>query len=61
MPEYLTPKEVSKILSIKESQLAKWRMKPVKIPFIKIGQRVVRYKREDVISFMESRRVEKAG
>ncbi len=53
---YINEKEVSRITARAVQTLRNDRFKRVGIPYCKIG-RSIRYNREDVISFMESRKV----
>jgi hypothetical protein len=60
MPEklnrYVDEKEASRITSISLSTLRNQRYLGKGIPYIKIG-RAVRYSLEDVVAFMESRKI----
>lgn len=55
--EYLTEKEVSKITRFALPTLRSHRQEKIGIPFIKAG-RAVRYSINDVVNFMESRKVD---
>jgi len=55
--KYITEKEVAEITGRALSTLRNERFLGKGIPYIKIGKSV-RYKYEDVIEFMESRRIE---
>ncbi len=57
-PEYITEKEVAVLIGRALSSLRNDRTRGRGIPFIRWGKRFVRYKKSDVLSFMESRRVE---
>ena len=58
MSQLLTPDEVAKVLGVKPETLATWRYtKRYNLPYIKSG-RLVRYKQDDVQSFILSRRNE---
>jgi predicted DNA-binding transcriptional regulator AlpA len=57
--EWLNPKEVSKEFGFSTSTIAKWRMDKINLPFSKIGK-YIRYKRDDIIEFIESGKVEVA-
>ncbi|MFZ1323889.1 MAG: helix-turn-helix domain-containing protein [Candidatus Saccharimonadales bacterium] len=54
LPEYLTLKEVSSVLKVHENTLRNWdrngTLKAIRIG----GRRIRRYKKEDIIKFMES-------
>lgn len=58
--EWLTPNEASEEYKFSTSTLAKWRMDRLNIPFSKIGK-YIRYKRSDIIAFLESSKVEVAS
>ena len=55
--KYLTEKEVAEITGRALSTLRNERFQGKGIPYIKIGKSV-RYKYDDVIEFMEARRIE---
>lgn len=57
LPELLTPKEVAGWLAISEASLAQDRFMKTGIPYIKVGKRV-RYRRDDIISFLDANRYE---
>ena len=54
---YLDEKEVSAITNRALSTLRNERFMRKGLPYYKIGERSVRYKTEDVISYMEGRRI----
>jgi predicted DNA-binding transcriptional regulator AlpA len=54
--QYLTDVQVSELTGIGLSTLRNHRVKKVGMSYIKYG-RAVRYKREDVIAYMDSHRV----
>mgnify|MGYP001770117880 CR=1 FL=1 len=54
---YLTEQEVSAITGRAISTIRNERFMRKGLPYYKIGGRSVRYKSEDVISYMESRRI----
>ncbi len=58
--EYLTAKEVYQEFSFSTSTLAKWRMNNLNLPFSKMGK-YIRYKRDDIIEFIESGKIEVAS
>ena len=57
--EWLNPREVNKEFGFSTSTLAKWRMNNLNIPFSKMGK-YIRYKRDDIIQFLEHSKVEVA-
>ena len=46
--DLLTPRETAKLLGIRWETLCRWRKRNQGPPFIKAGQRYVRYRRADV-------------
>ena len=54
---WLEEKEVSIMTGISLSSLRKYRMKGVNLPYSKIGKSV-RYAYDDIVTFMQSRKVE---
>ncbi|MHB1927491.1 MAG: helix-turn-helix domain-containing protein [Leptospirillum sp.] len=55
--EYLPPKKVCQILSVKEQTLACWRLYGENLPFIRVG-RLVRYRRSDIETWLTSQTVQ---
>jgi hypothetical protein len=55
--KYLNEKEVAAITGRAISTLRNERFMRKGIPYYKVSQRSIRYKTEDVISFMEGRRI----
>jgi predicted DNA-binding transcriptional regulator AlpA len=55
--KYLNEKEVAAITGRAISTLRNERFLRKGLPYLKIGGRSIRYKTEDVIAFMESRRI----
>jgi len=53
---YLSEKEVSQITGIAKQTLSNKRSNRAGIPYIKVG-RSIRYNMDDVIEFMESRKI----
>ncbi|MEZ5544240.1 MAG: helix-turn-helix domain-containing protein [Lysobacteraceae bacterium] len=51
--DLMTPREVSETLKVPVLTLANWRLgdKP-KLPFVRVGGRLVRYRRADVAAFV---------
>jgi len=58
--EWLTPKEVNEEFKFSVSTLAKWRMNNLNLAFSKMGK-YIRYKRDDIINFIESNKIEVAS
>ena len=58
-PRYLTERQVSEITGRALSTLRNDRMHRRGLPYVKLG-RSVRYNLEEVLSFMESRKIETA-
>ena len=56
--EYLSEGEVAKLTGRALSSLRNDRANRRGIPFIRWGNRFIRYKKTDVLNFMENRRVE---
>lgn len=52
--ELLTRKDLCLILGVSESTLKNWDTKGIGVPIVKVGRRV-RYRRADVIEFIQSR------
>jgi predicted DNA-binding transcriptional regulator AlpA len=57
VPRYIDEKEVSKITGLALPTLRNWRFKGIGMPYSKVG-RSVRYALEDVLDYMESRKVQ---
>jgi len=55
---YLTEKQVSEMTGFALSTLRNHRFKRQGIPYLKIGKRTVRYLLDDVLAYMESRRIQ---
>jgi len=56
LKEWLNPQDVNKEFGFSTSTLAKWRMKNINLPFSKIGK-YIKYKRSDIIEFLEDSKV----
>ena len=54
---YLNEKEVAAITGLAISTLRNSRFMRKGLPYLKVGGRSIRYKSEDVIAFMEGRRI----
>jgi hypothetical protein len=57
--EWLNPQEVNTEFGFSVSTIAKWRMDKINLPFSKMGK-YIRYKRDDIVQFIESGKVEVA-
>jgi predicted DNA-binding transcriptional regulator AlpA len=57
VPQYISEKEVSRITGLALPTLRNWRFKRMGMPYSKVG-RSVRYAMEDVLHYMESRKVQ---
>jgi len=55
--EYLTEKQVSQLIGRSVSTLRNDRANGNGLPFVKWGEKFIRYRKRDVISFMEARKV----
>lgn len=51
----LTTKEAARFLAVSQAFLERDRWAGAKIPFIKIGDRAVRYRQADLSAFLDSR------
>lgn len=60
-PKYINEKEVSRITGLALPTLRNHRHLRTGIPYIKATRRAIRYSLEDVISFMESRKIVPKG
>jgi hypothetical protein len=60
LPELLTEAEFCELARIKPQTASVWRSsKRYALPYVKVG-RLVRYRREDVLAFLESRTIRPA-
>lgn len=55
--EYLSEKEVSELIGRSISTLRNDRASGNGLPFVKWGEKFIRYRKKDVFDFMESRKV----
>jgi len=55
MQEYLTCPEVAKQLKVKENTVYQWARRKI-IPFDRLGEKCVRFRKEDIEEFMTSGR-----
>lgn len=52
--DLLTPEETAGLLGVKPDTLANWRCtKRVQLPYLKLGARIIRYRRSDVADFLQ--------
>lgn len=59
IPTLLTASEVAEILQVSPRTLASWRANnPDDLPFVRIGDRTVRYRRDDVEDFIAFQDIE---
>ena len=61
LPGYLTEIQVSELTGFKLPTLRNWRFERRGIPYLRIGKRSIRYKLQDVIDYMETRRIDPEG
>jgi len=54
---YLTPKQAAEFLSVSKYTLQNQRSQRVGPPFVKLRNRLVRYKKSDLIAYLEKDRV----
>ncbi len=59
----LTPAQAAQILKVSTRQLKYWRCpkSPVRIPFIKLGHRSIRYRKTDVEAFINQQTITNNG
>lgn len=55
-PELLTTAQAATYLCVSKAFLERDRWAGARIPFIKVGSRAVRYRREDLENYVENRR-----
>ena len=60
MSDLLTPRQVAKLLQIREQTLATWRMDGRELAIIRVG-RCIRYRAEDVQDYLRHQTVGAAG
>ena len=53
----LTTKEAAKYLNVSESFLAKDRMRGGDIPYVKIGVKTIRYDKDELDKYLDSRKL----
>lgn len=61
LPEVATPKQLAEYFQTTESALAQDRYLGRGVPFIKVGNKRVRYLRSDVLAYLESQRRTRTG
>jgi hypothetical protein len=59
--EYLTVREAAAFLKCTPAGLARYRYERRGPPFVRVGKRVVRYRLDELVSWMESHKVSPAG
>ena len=52
MPEFLTPKQLSRIINIPEATLTLYRKEGNGVPFVRFGKRAIRYRKTDVEAYV---------
>ena len=58
--ELLSPEEAAKILGVTTGTLSVWRSaKRYPLGYVKLGRRAIRYRREDLMAFIEAGRIER--
>lgn len=58
LPRWIDEREVSKIIGVAVQTLRNWRFQKIGPPYSKVGKgRMVRYRLDEVLQFMESGRV----
>ncbi len=57
-PRLLTPKEAAHFLGVPEGTLAQWRSQRRGPPYVKLEERLVRYRQSDLEGYIASRIVE---
>ena len=55
--KFLTPEQVSEILGVSRATLSQWRWRREGPTFYRIGGRVIRYRRDEVLEFAQRQRV----
>lgn len=55
--ELLKESGAGRVIGVKSNTLRKWRQLGIGPAYIRLSNRCVRYKREDLLAFLESRRV----
>ncbi len=61
LPQVITPKQLAEFFQTTEASLAQDRYLGRGVPFIKVGNKRVRYLREDVLAYCESQRRTQTG
>lgn len=60
--ELITEDEAAELLKLKPQTLANWRCtKRVRLPYIKLGNKAIRYRRDRVLAFIAEQEVDKAA
>lgn len=55
IPNLLTTKQAANILGVSAAYLERDRWAGAKVPFVRLGSRSIRYRREDIDAFITSR------
>ena len=58
--EWINPNEVHQEFGFSISTLAKWRMKNIHLTYTKVGK-YIKYKRSDIIEFLEAHSISKVA
>lgn len=53
--EFLTEREVATLLAVKPETLAVWRHRRVGPPFVRLGPRTPRYRRSEVLAWVDEK------
>jgi DNA-binding transcriptional MerR regulator len=56
--ELLEERDAARALAVSAETLRLWRRRGIGPPYVRVGPRLVRYLRDDLASFIRSRRVE---
>ena len=61
LPQLLNAKEVADQLGVTTTTLAIWRCRKQGLPYVKLGNRMIRYKAADVAAYVQERTVKRPG
>ena len=59
-PDYLSPKEASRLLGVSTHLLQKWRSNGVGIPYVKLGQStssIIRYQKSALLEYLKDNKI----